>query len=305
MSTQTNAMPSSSFESQVTAPAVIPATTQIYWALQREFWENRAIYWAPLAVAVMYLLGFAIHLPGHGRSALDSLTPQQAIMRPYDIAASLLMATFLIVAVFYCIDALQKERRDRSILFWKSLPVSDATTVAAKASIPFVVLPLLCCAITFATQFLMLLMGSVMAAGSGYGAGAYWSQVPFFQMSLLLLYHVMTVHVLASAPVYGYLLLVSAWARRAALLWAVLPPVAMVALEKLVFGTGHFGNFLLRFLTGGGTEAVTAPNSMPMDPSTHLTPLKFLSGAGLWAGLAVTAAFLFAAVRLRRYRGPN
>ena len=40
------------------------------------------------------------------------------------------------------------------------------------------------------------------------------------------------------------------------------------------------------------------------DPMTHLTPGNFLSSPGLWIGLAIAAAFLAAAVRLRRYREP-
>jgi len=84
-----------------------------------------------------------------------------------------------------------------------------------------------------------------------------------------------------------------------------LPPLAIGTLEKLLFNTGHFGAFLLRFLSGSGTEALTAPHTMPMDPLTTVTPLRFLSTPGLWAGLAVTTAFLAAAVRLRRYREPS
>jgi ABC-2 type transport system permease protein len=311
MTTQPNAMPDAPLESQALTPAAIPATRHIYWALQREFWENRSIYLAPLAVAGVVLFAFLItgahHLPQEMRtaSALNSMQMHRKIEEPYDLAAGLLMGTFLIIAVFYCIEALQRERRDRSILFWKSLPVSDFTTVAAKASIPFMVLPLLCCAITFVTQFLMLLISGAVLAGSGLSASTYWSQVSLVQMSLLLLYHVMTVHVLWSAPIYGWLLLVSAWARRAAVLWAILPPLAISFLEKLLFNTTHFAAFLGHFLSGSGTEAITAPDTMPMDPLTHVTPFKFLSTPGLWIGLAVTAGFLAAAVRLRRYREPN
>ena len=75
------------------------------------------------------------------------------------------MLTGIVVSVFYCLDALHGERRDRSILFWKSLPVSDLTTVLAKASIPLVILPLLTFAITVAMQWIMLLISSVSAAG--------------------------------------------------------------------------------------------------------------------------------------------
>ena len=307
MNMQANAMPDSRVESQV-APTVIPATQQIYWALRREFWESRWIYVAPLAVAALFLFGYLIsmiHLPREMRalSALDPAKQRETIILPYDMAAGLLMGTYLLVAMFYCVETLQRERRDRSILFWKSLPVSDATTVLAKASIPFLVLPLISCAIAFVLQFLMLLVSSVVVAGSGFSVATYWTQVSIFRGSLLLLYHVMTVHVLWAAPIYGWLLLVSAWARRVALLWAVLPPLAVGTLEKLLFNTAYFAAFIGRFFTGG-PEGSYAPDTMPMDPGTHLTPFRFLGSPGLWIGLAVTAAFLAAAVRLRRYRDP-
>ncbi len=309
MNTQSNALPGTSRESTAVALAEIPLARRMYWALRRELWENRSVYVAPLAVAGVALFGFLVslfHLPARMRSA-SSLGPMEQhgiIEQPYDLAGALLMGTFLFVAAFYCIECLQRERRDRSILFWKSLPVSDLITVAAKASIPFVVLPLLVFAISFATQFVMLVVSSVVLAGSGLSAGSYWAQVSLFPMSLLLLYHIVTVHLLWSAPVYGWLLLVSAWAKRAAFLWAVLPPLVIGALEKLLFNTGHFGTFLLQFLLGSGTEGLTAPHTMPMDPLTTITPLRFLSTPGLWIGLAVTASFLAAAVRLRRYREP-
>jgi ABC-2 type transport system permease protein len=309
MNTQTNAIPDSRVKSLVTAPGVIPVTRQIYWALRREFWENRFIYLAPLGVAALFLFGFLIHSMIHaagGVRGLSTLAPDKqhkAIIEPYDMAAGLVMGAFILVAMFYCVETLQRERRDRSILFWKSLPVSDVTTVLTKASIPFVVLPVISCAIAFVMQFLMLLVSSVMLAGSGFSVATYWEQVSLFHASLLLFYHVMTVHVIWGAPIYGWLLLVSAWARRAALLWAVLPPLAIGTLEKLLFNTTYFAAFVGRFFTGG-PEGSYPPGTMPMDPGTHLTPGRFLGAPSLWIGLAVTAAFLAAAVRLRRHRDP-
>ena len=71
-----------------------------------------------------------------------------------------------------------------------------------------------------------------------------WTQVHLFPMSLMLLYHLITVHVLWHAPFYGWLLLISAWARRAAFLWAVLPIIAIAFVEKIAFNTSHFATFL-------------------------------------------------------------
>ncbi len=308
MNTQANATSEPYLEPQETAPAAISASQRLYWAVRRELWESSSIYIAPLAAAGVALFGFSltlIHLPSRMRAAsgLNAAKLRDTIIQPYDAAAALLMGTFLLVAMFYSVETLQRERRDRSILFWKSLPVSDLTTVAAKASVPFVVLPLLSCAIAFVTQFVMLLVSSMVLAANGLSVSTYWAQVSLFHASLLLLYHVMTVHVLGSAPIYGWLLLVSAWARRTAFLWAVLPPLAIGVLEKLLFNTAHFAAFIGQFFTGG-TEGSYAPGTMPMDPDTHLTPFRFLGTPGLWIGLAVTAAFLAAAVRLRRYRDP-
>ena len=308
MNTQSNPIPDTPVEAQGSAPAVIPATRRMYWSLRRELWESRSIYIAPLAVAGLILFGFlisTIHLPSKMRTALalDPMQQHELLTQPYSFAALLIMATTFVVAVFYCLDALHGERRDRSILFWKSLPVSDLTTVLSKASIPRVVLPLLTFAITVVTQWIMLLMSSTVLLGSGLSVATLWTQLSFSQMSLMLLYHLVTVHALWYAPIFGWLLLVSAWARRAAFLWAGLPVLAVALVEKIAFNTSHFA-IMLGNRMGGGAEAVTAPGSVPMDPMTHLTPGHFLSSPGLWIGLALTAAFLAAAVRLRRYQGP-
>jgi ABC-2 type transport system permease protein len=113
----------------------------LYWSVRRELWENRSIYIAPLAVAGVTLFAFLIATLGHALS-LRALALRRAVLeKPYTFTPLVLMATTFIVGVF-CLDALHGERRDRSILFWKSLPVSDHHR-ASKASIPLVVLPLL------------------------------------------------------------------------------------------------------------------------------------------------------------------
>src|SRR5438445_2098608 len=309
MNSPSNAMPES-FDTQRAVPASLSVTRPIYWSVQRELWENRSIYIAPLVAAAVILFGFLIstlHLPDKMRAtlALEPAHQHEALAVPYDAAAGLLMLTQLLVGAFYCLDALHGERRDRSILFWKSLPVSDLTTVLSKASIPLVVLPLLTFTITVAMQLIMLLLSSAVLLGSGLNVATLWTQLSFVQMSLLLLYHLVTVHALWPAPIYAWLLLVSGWARRAAFLWAVLPLLAIGVFEKIVFHTSHFAAMLGNRLSGGGAEAFTVPGTFPMDPMTHLTPGHFLSSPGRWIGLAVAAAFPAAAVRLRRDQRPN
>jgi len=314
MNTPANAVPGSPLESHGTdaqriAPAAMSATRPMYWSVRRELWENRSIYIAPLVATAVMLFGFLISLIGlphrmRAALALDPSKQRAALAMPYNMAAGLIMLTALIVGVFYCLDALHGERRDRSILFWKSLPVSDLTTVLSKASIPLVVLPLLAFSITVATQLIMLLLSTAVLSASGVNVATLWTQLSFFQMFLGLFYHLLTVHVLWHAPIYAWLLLVSAWARRAAFLWAALPLLAIGVVEKIAFNTSYLAALLENRLSGGGVEAITAPGTLAMDPMTHLTPGNFLISPGLWIGMIVAAAFLAAAVRLRRYRDP-
>jgi ABC-2 type transport system permease protein len=304
MNTPANTIPTS-LDTQTIPSAALSMTRPFYWSVQRELWENRSIYIAPLAAAAIFLIGFlisTIHLPRQMRT-LSAPALHQTIMTPYDFVAGLLMLTAMAVGLFYCLDALNGERRDRTILFWKSLPVSDTTAVLAKASIPFVVLPLITFAVTVAAQWIMLLLSSAVLLANGLSASVLWTHVHLFPMSLMLLYHLITVHVLWHAPFYGWLFLISAWARRAAFLWAVLPILAIAFVEKIAFNTSHFATFLGDRL-GGGAEAMTLPGSMPIDPGVHITLGRYLSTPGLWIGLAFTAICLAAAVQLRRYRSP-
>jgi ABC-2 type transport system permease protein len=308
MNTQANTVPGS-FDAQAPPPAVFSASRPFYWSVRRELWENRSIYIAPLAAAALYLVGFLIstvRMPRQMRSLSTSAheTLHQAILTPYDYVAGLLMLTAMAVGLFYCLDALHGERRDRSILFWKSLPVSDTTAVLAKASIPLVVLPLITFVLIVAAQWIILLVSSAVWLGSGLSVGTLWTEVAILPMSMMIFYHLLTVHVLWHAPFYGWLLLVSAWARRAAFLWAVLPVVAIAFVEKIAFNTSHFANLLVNRLGGGAEAAVTAADSMPIHPGMHITLGRYLSAPGLWMGLAFTAICLAAAIQLRRQRGP-
>jgi ABC-2 type transport system permease protein len=319
MNPQSNPTPESLRDSQINeaqgiAPAGMSATRPMYWSVRRELWENRSIYIAPMAAGVVYLLGFMISLIWLPRSmrelaAQHPVNPQVALAMPYSHAAMLLMVTAFIVGIFYSLDALHGERRDRSILFWKSLPVSDLTTVLSKASIPLVVLPLLVFAITVPLQLLMRLLATAVLLLGGGGAAPLWTQLPLFQLELVLLYS-LTVIALWHAPFYGWLLLVSGWARRAPFLWAVLPPLVIGVFERIAFRTSYFGSLLHQRFGGFIAAAfdLKDKNGVTLDPHfiplTQLAPGRFLSSPGLWIGLIVAAALLAAAVRLRRYREP-
>src|SRR5437762_10822135 len=222
MNTESNIAPQVPSDSGIADPGYKGAPRPFYWSVWRELWENRSIYIAPSIVAAIILFGSfvgAFHLPGKRRNALllDPAHRRAAIEIPYDIAAVMLILTAFIVGLFYCLDALHGERRDRSILFWKSLPVSDFTTVLSKAAIPLAILPLVAFAITVCVQLIMVLETGVVLIFHSMSPGTTWAHVPMFQNWLVLLYGLIAI-ALWHAPIYGWLLLVSGWARRATFL---------------------------------------------------------------------------------------
>jgi ABC-2 type transport system permease protein len=265
------------------------------WSVRRELWENRSIYMAPLIVGIAIVFASLLGTLGGLNSSPASLESHA------EIAGGALMGTTLIVAIFFCLDALYGERRDRSSLFWKSMPVSDSTAVLSKMAIPMVILPVVTFVLTLATQFLMLLMSAAILSMKGHSAAALWN-LPWLQMSSGLLYHLVTVHSLYYAPIFGWLLLVSAWAKRLPFLWAFLPPAAIGVIEKIVFNSTHFAT-ILGGRIGGGMENPTPKGSeLMMRWPSH--PLEFLGRPGLWIGFAIAAACIVGAIRLRRYREP-
>src|SRR6266849_3012864 len=303
MNTPSNIVPESPIDSQVIALAAMSPTRPFYWSVRRELWENRSIYIAPLIVAAVQVFGFAISTIGlaERRRAVLMLEPAQQrahIEQPYNLAAMMMIFTVFIVGVFYCLDALHGERRDRSILFWKSLPVSDLTTVLSKVTIPLVVLPLLAFAITVFVQLSMLLMTSAVLIFHGLNPATTWAHFPVFQHWLVLLYGLVAL-ALWHAPIYGWLLLVSGWARRATFLWAVLPIIAIQIFEKITFNTSYFGSLVKHRLMGFAPDAFEfhGRDHPTIDSLAQLAPGRYLSSPGLWIGLVFAAAFLAAAVR--------
>jgi ABC-2 type transport system permease protein len=150
-------------------------------------------------------------------------------------------------------------------------------------------------AITFVTQLLMVLFG-MMRMGS-----ALLSHLGLFSMWWGEFFHIVAFHGLWWAPFWGWFLMASAWSRRAPLLWATLPPLAIAFAERIAFGTTYFSQWLMFRFVGG----MQASDSPPMSSGSlmTMTPLQFLTDIHLWTGFALCAAFIAVAIRLRRVRG--
>jgi len=304
MNTSSNAMPDSPAGSHEVAVTASAPTRPFFWSLQRELWENRYIYIAPFAVTAILLLGFVLSAtvgiwqrPLH----IDATQSPEKLADPFNLAALFIMGVTFIVSLFYSIDCLYGERRDRSILFWKSLPVSDLTTVLSKAAIPTVILPLFSYVLTVAVQCFMLLYSTLVVAASGQSVAMLWSKVHLFQMSSGLLYHIVTGHILWYAPMYAWFILVSAWSRRAPFLWAFLPPIGIGIFEHFTFHTRHFLG-LIHYRFSGPESQLKGHEAM--GGMFSIDAGAFFSAPGLWIGLVFAALCLAAAVRLRRYREP-
>jgi ABC-2 type transport system permease protein len=299
------------------APQYAPIESPVrplYWSIWREVWENRYLYIAPTIVAGFVLFGTFISLirMAHRIQALPANDPSRlhiVVVTPFSMAPAPIILVSFMVGMFYSLDALYGERRDRSILFWKSMPVSDVTAVIAKFCIPMVVMPIIGFLIGQTVQLILLMISTPILASHQLNPAIVWQEFHFFQEPLIMIYG-LAIFVLWWAPIFGWLLLVSAWARRATILWALMPLLAIAALERIVFNTWTFMQ-MLQYRVGGALKEGfafaprhDAPGGGLIDELSQLDPVKFLTRPGLWLGLMFAAAFLVAAVRLRRYREP-
>jgi ABC-2 type transport system permease protein len=280
------------------------------WSLRRELWENRWLWVVPSGIGAALLVGFiayAFRLPGTAAAlaALDAAHIHQAVFEPYDVVAGVMMGIGLLIAFIYCVDALYSERRDRSVLLWKSLPVSDLETVLAKLCVPVLVLPLICWVLTMALQILLLAMTTAILAGHPESAAVLRAQPRLLPNAIGLLYHLVALHGVAMSPIYGWLLLVSAWAPRAPLAWAIVPPAVIGVFERIAFGTTRFAQLLIAPMGGGTDSAATAAAGSGLMDQLMLPSLgNMLAAPALWIGLAIAALFVLGAVRLRRSAQP-
>jgi ABC-2 type transport system permease protein len=296
-----------------TALAAKPPGEVLLTLVRREFWEHRALWLAPLivtaALAVCVAIG-RIHLQIEDSEFIQGEAQRVAV---FTIIQAVLAVPLYVVAMFvvsfYLLDCLYAERKDRSILFWKSLPVSDALTVCAKVVVALVVVPLGLFVLALVAHLLYTaILGARVLLGTLPPVFA-WSTYEWLRTELLMLL-VTALAVLWYAPIAGYLLLVSAWARRSPVLLATLPVVLGPLLEWVAFGSRYLSGFInyrvngIWWLLGVQHTRIVTKHGV-YSVGTALEVLNFraaLTSIDLWLGLAVTAALVYAAIRIRRYR---
>jgi ABC-2 type transport system permease protein len=285
---------------------------KILMLIRREFWENRSLWIAPLIVAGVVVLASAtggVHVQGDGPfqnelAGLDQVMAEPQIMYLGAMALFTLFQFIVLgfVAFFYLLDSLLGERKDRSILFWKSLPISDTQVVTSKVLTALVLAPLIALVVSGVTQLLFGAIWSIRGSGEtgllAFDAGA-WLQL---QVGSLLMAFVTIAWYL---PIAGYLLLVSVWARKNAFLWAVVPPIGLMIAERIFFGTFFFGRFLGDRFTG--IYMAMAQETAHFEFHSVLGFLATRIGLvfkepAMWIGMVAFAVMVAAVIRFRRYR---
>lgn len=287
-------------------------TTVMPVLVRREFWEHRALWIAPLVVAGLILLGAIVadlHLRG-GPGALAALAHGDVMF--VTTVWLITMPQFfvmMIVLFLYAIDCLYTERKDRSILFWKSMPVSDTQTVLSKLLITLVVVPVGVYLVSLVTLMLSSIIWTVRFSGSPLDI-TNWNFGLLLQVQGFILLGLLA-SILWYSPIVAYLLLVSAWARRNVFLWVALPPLLLIIIENMIGGTSFVANFLgYRFgdvwqlMSAGNAFAAFEAGGPDLMRAVFdaINAAPILSNIDLWLGVVVAAVFVYAAIRIRQYR---
>jgi ABC-2 type transport system permease protein len=318
------------------------------WLVRREFWEHKgSIFWAPIIVGLLMIASIGgtvlfgtftdkiinaeVEVDGQRTSVSNAIQSfplekraelADAMASTFVAASAPLFLMLTVVVFFYCLGALHDERRERSILFWKSLPLSDQNTVLSKVITALVVAPVITVAVGTFTSVILLLIACTALAVQGVNIFGLVLSNPSFYLTPLQLMGLLPVYALWALPTVGWLLLVSAWARSKVFLWAVGAPLLGLAILT-------WGAYLLRIdldldwvaqhIVGRGLGSLIPgiwlgmegiPPNLLVDSVKHSVDTNnvftqswlTLLGANVWLGALVGGAMIFAAMRLRRWK---
>ena len=293
--------------------------------LKREIWEHRSIYVTPAAIAVVVSLltltgqgtvstfGEAVDMAIVGASNVDEEHRRVALLVMFTGVTTIFSLGAWIVMVFYSLDSLYAERKDKSILFWRSLPITDAETVISKLITALVVIPLAFLAAVIVTHLVILVLTSVWVEMQGGDAGhLLWGSAPFFDVWAAFLI-IAIAYPLWIAPLVGWFLFVSAFTKRSPLLMASLPLLIAPMLEKMIVGSTFFWDaiFIRTFrppLTSIDLEVFFDEDRAQELIEQNISLLsaidlgRFVTSPSFWGGLIVCGLMTAAAIYVRRYR---
>ncbi|MBS0580266.1 MAG: ABC-2 transporter permease [Proteobacteria bacterium] len=284
--------------------------------VRREFWEHPGLWRAPLIIAALLVGTIVIgaipaghHVDIH-MDNWDGVMSEERRAQAFAVSqVAPLAPLYLIMALvlsFYLLDSLYAERRDRSILFWKSLPVSDGLTVLSKFLVALVVVPVGVLVLGTVCHLLLFLAWQVGVATAGFPPVLTWHTGLWFRVEGLMIGS-LVLGMLWYAPMAAALLLVSAWVRKNPVAWATLAPIVAIAVEWK-FGT-HYLARLLYYRTFGIWAVLGTGHGERLEHGVRLDAVlgdisfgRAFANIDLWLGVLVAVALLYATVRIRRYR---
>lgn len=317
-------------------------STAFKWLLKREFWENRGgFFWAPvitgaiisvltfIAAAIGVIKFFQLKKDATFNVNLDDNLLEHARQLGH-VGDGILMGgmgltqiVLAFVVFFYALGALYDDRRDRSILFWKSLPVTDTEMVLSKAAWALLLAPILSVIIGVAVGLVLWIIAAVSMGVMGVpGSWAMFThshplQVIGNVLSTLPLYFFWAL------PAVGWLMFCSAWSRSKPFLWAVLVPVLACVIISMMGILGldiPYGPLwytvvyrgLLSVMPGTWSprsfetsEAAGHDVNSPEDLVRLLNlgnNWHIFGTADLWIGAIIGVALIAAAIYVRRWR---
>jgi len=305
--------------------------------LKREFWEHRgglwsAQIWTTVVLLIVMMLSmlvgeaFRVHFMGSSSvSDLANLAMQR--IGPNEIRefreglgiglwglGMINQIVLFFVVLFYCIGALYDERKDRSILFWKSLPATDTQTVLSKLVTAIIVAPLIALFAVAILHIGFLALIALYAALHGVNPMPLLWQPDIFLNVWAQMAASVPVHMIWAVPGIAWLLLASSWAKRAPFVWAILVPVLAGVFVGMIDTVSRMSLPRTWFWEHIVGRIVSSPGSMSLQPwkwqgDNPVSSIvswerlgEIATGMETWVGLIVGAALLAIAIWLRRYR---
>jgi len=297
--------------------------------VRREIWEHRSLYITPIVIGIVVTLGvlaMLMFVSGYGAELNVAIfgaqnmaeePERQAILTGFFLGTSwVFVISLAIFTVFYCLDSLYAERKDKSILFWRSLPVTDAETVISKLITAIVVLPLVTVLAIIATHLVNLIVTSIWVASKGGDGGLLiWGSVPLFD-NWIAAFVVVMASGIWMAPFIGWFLFVSAFAKRAPWLMAFMPLILIALLEKIILRTSIFAEKVLGrgdgmpIFQGGDFERLFDEERWRLTESAssllaYIDVMQFITSPAMWAGVLVCGLLSTGAIYVRRFRGES
>lgn len=304
-------------------------TLRPYWMLaKREVWEHKSLWIVPIVVACLAVLGslyggVALIVAAHqGMITINNIGVVGGDARGGLHVAMLAMASLFNVVMlfmvwFYLMDSLYADRKDRSVLFWRSMPVSDTATVLSKVFTGMVTAPAFMFVLVVIAEFIA---GIIFMIAAGI-VGVNLFHEAFYPGTIILTWIVLAFALIQQSlwllPYWGWFLLCSAWAKKLVLAWAVLIPLGAILIELIVFRShylsdgifGHIGRGVM--LLGGYSASETQTGfhgGFQMFGPPGQSVINFGSVAHMfalpemWIGVGIGIIFILGAIWLRRHR---